>query len=326
MKISRLTFLALPLIAALVFHFLQIKLLPSNTDLGAQKLKLALNWVAEPEFGGFYAAQWQGFYKAAGLDVDIIPGGAGSPTIQMVAAGQVDLAISSASEVLISRERGSDVIATYGVYHTSPVAIMVHQSRGLQDLSQVFQGGTLAIQRGQAFSLFLEKQFGFSKIEIVPYTGGVGAFVHDKNMAQQCFAFSEPLLAEKENIPTQVFLLAEAGYNPYVEVVAMKSSFYEKNKDLVERFVRATRLGWQAYLKDPRATNKQMALLNKAMSPDTFEAIAQAQIPFIKTEDPSYILGTMSEARWTELANQLLELGLLKNKPNITKSFFNVDI
>ena len=47
------------------------------------KIRLALNWKPDPQFGGFYAAP----YQAHALDVDILPGGAGTPTIQMVGAG-----------------------------------------------------------------------------------------------------------------------------------------------------------------------------------------------------------------------------------------------
>ena len=54
------------------------------------KIRLALNWKPDPQFGGFYAAP----YQAHGLDVDILPGGAGTPTIQMVGAGSAELAWS----------------------------------------------------------------------------------------------------------------------------------------------------------------------------------------------------------------------------------------
>ena len=53
-------------------------------------VKVALDWVAEPEFGGFYAARERGFFKQHGLDVTLQGGGSGVPVMQMVAAGQAD--------------------------------------------------------------------------------------------------------------------------------------------------------------------------------------------------------------------------------------------
>src|SRR5437773_12407824 len=40
----------------------------------ADKVVLQLHAPAQFEFAGYYAALWQGFYQAAGLDVEIKPG------------------------------------------------------------------------------------------------------------------------------------------------------------------------------------------------------------------------------------------------------------
>src|SRR5688572_32019820 len=83
---------------------------PGAQASGTTAIKLALNWVPEPEFGGFYAARDGGAYKKAGFDVEIRGGGAGVPVVQMVASGQVDFGIAGADEVITARARGADVI------------------------------------------------------------------------------------------------------------------------------------------------------------------------------------------------------------------------
>ena len=49
------------------------------------RIRLQLNWVPEPEFGGIYAAQFDGLYRDAGLEVEIIkdPGGAAVPQMSI---------------------------------------------------------------------------------------------------------------------------------------------------------------------------------------------------------------------------------------------------
>ena len=78
----------------------------AQSAVPAQPLVLALNWKPEPQFGGFYAAQVSGYYAQNKLDVEIIQGGSGTPTIQMLLAGKVDYAIVSADEVVIAHARG----------------------------------------------------------------------------------------------------------------------------------------------------------------------------------------------------------------------------
>src|SRR6266576_5499457 len=109
------------------------------------KTRLALNWKPDPQFGGFYAAP----YQAHGLDVEILPGGAGTPTVQMVGAGSAEFGIVSADELVIARSRGNDVVALFAVFQTNPQGIMVHASRKLSSLADLFKvGGTVALQRG----------------------------------------------------------------------------------------------------------------------------------------------------------------------------------
>src|SRR5215218_9439844 len=111
------------------------------------KIRLQLNWVPEPQFGGFYAAQQSGAFKKHGLDVEVVPGGVGTPTVQMVGAGSVEFGVVSADEVLVARARGNDVVALFAVYQTNPQGIMAHASRGFKEIGDVFKSpGTLAMQ------------------------------------------------------------------------------------------------------------------------------------------------------------------------------------
>jgi NitT/TauT family transport system substrate-binding protein len=88
----------------------------------ASAAKLALNWKAEPQFGGFYQAQISGLFKKNNLDIQILEGGSGTPTIQMLAAGQVDYAVVSGDELVIAHDRGAkDLVAIFAVYQKSPV-------------------------------------------------------------------------------------------------------------------------------------------------------------------------------------------------------------
>src|SRR6476659_2540521 len=90
----------------------------ASNSTGPQKVSLQLNWKPEPQFGGFYAAKETIAFTRHGLDVEIVPGGVGTPTVQMVAAGKVAFAVVSADEVILSRANGADVVALLAVYQT----------------------------------------------------------------------------------------------------------------------------------------------------------------------------------------------------------------
>ncbi len=227
------------------------------------QIKLALNWKPEPQFGGFYAADIQGLYKQQDLNVVIIPGGAGTPTVQVVASGKVDYGIVSADEAIIAKDRGADIVALFATYQTNPQAIMTRADREFKSMQDIFQSdGMLAMQLGLPYAAYLQKKFSPAKVNLVPYMGGISNFLSNKKFSQQCFATSEPLTASKKNIKVQTFLVADEGYNPYTTVLITSRKVYKERKDEVKKFVAATRLGWESYLKDSSPVDQYMQKLN----------------------------------------------------------------
>jgi NitT/TauT family transport system substrate-binding protein len=292
----------------------------SASSASPTKSVLVLNWVPEPEFGGFYAARETGAFEKHGLDVEIRGGGAGVPVVQMVATGQAEFGIAGADEVITARARGADVVPVYATFQTSPQAIMVHAARGYKTLGDALKTGTLALEPGLPYAAFLRKKYGGFGAAIVPYDGGVARFMVDPTFAQQCFISAEPLAAKKKGGDPQVFLVADEGFNPYTAVVIVKRSLVTEHPERVSAFVAATREGWSAYLADPRPTNLVMQKLNPSMDAETFEAAAAAEKPLTGSADvDAHGLGSMTRERWETLGRQLVDLGLLDHAPNVSE-------
>jgi NitT/TauT family transport system substrate-binding protein len=88
------------------------------------KVKLQLQWFTQAQFGGYFAALQQGYYKDAGLDVQILEGGTDIVPQTQLAQGHADYAIAWVPKALQSREQGA----------------------GITDVGQVFQrSGTLQV-------------------------------------------------------------------------------------------------------------------------------------------------------------------------------------
>lgn len=295
------------------FLFAGAAALLTSCGKSSQKIRLALNWKPEPDFGGFYAAPFQKY----GLDVEILPGGAGTPTIQMVGAGSAEFGIVAADELVVARARGNDVVAVFAVFQNNPLGIMVHASRKLISLADVFTSGTVAMQRGLSYARLLEKKYGFDKVKIVPSPNGdVSAFLHDKTFAQQCYITSEPLIAKRQGADVQVFPISDIGFNPYTDVMATSGTLLRSKPDMVKSMVAAAREGLRIYLDDPKPTNLRMQQLNPTMPLDLFAETAEVQKPLIETDATrSSGLGVMTKERWETLIMQLKNLGDIENAP-----------
>ncbi len=288
----------------------------------AEKVKIQLNWLPEPEFGGIYAARESGEFAKNNLDVEIMPGGPNVPVWPQVDRGRVEFGVVGADEVLIANSKGADLVAIFTIYQTYPQGIMVHASRGINSLAEVFKSGTLAIEPGLPYTNFLKKKYGFDGVKIVPYAGGITQFLADKDFAQQCFVFSEPVAAKHKGADPKTFLIADSGYNPYTGVVITTHKYLDAHREVCAAMAKALQAGWRSYQDDPKAANNVMAGINKNMDLQTFADAAEAQKSLVENKDQQ--LGAMTHERWAELAKQMVELNVLRNAPDPDSCFVNL--
>src|SRR5436190_24297064 len=83
-------FLAFPLLIFLLVALAGCSGVPGNTQSsnGLDKVTLTLDWYPNADHAGIYAAQAEGFFKDAGLDVEIQQPSDPAAVLQLVAAGQ----------------------------------------------------------------------------------------------------------------------------------------------------------------------------------------------------------------------------------------------
>ncbi len=280
------------------------------------EIKLALNWKPEAEFGGIYQAEVVGIFKKHGLKVEILPGGAGTPSVQMVAGAKIDFGIASADEIVIAQSRGAKVVALFATYQTNAQGIMTHEELGYKSFADVFASkNKLALQKGLPYAMFLMQKYKDAKAQIVPYLGGISHFLVDKTYSQQCFITSEPLSAESKNQKVKTFLVSEAGFNPYTTVLITREDVIKAQPEVVKQLVAAMREGLSEYQKNPDQANVLMNKLNPSMDLETLKKSAIIQKALIENADTEkFGIGSMSQARWLELVDQLYSLKLIKKK------------
>ena len=70
--------------------------LASTAAHAADKVVVQMKWVPQAQFAGYYVAQAKGYYKDAGLDVTIKPGGPDVSPVQVLAGNQADAIVVAA--------------------------------------------------------------------------------------------------------------------------------------------------------------------------------------------------------------------------------------
>lgn len=271
-----------------------------------QKVRLALNWYPEPEFGGFYEAKLSGLYEEAGLDVEIIPGGPGAPSLELLSSGRAEAAITAGDDLLVKRHRGIQAKAVYAAFQDAPMGIMVHKASGIASFGDI-KDGQIAIEIGSPFQSFLWARHGWGDaVRPIPYGGGVGPFLADPAYRQQAYITAEPCMAQGKGAEVTFLKAVDAGWNPYSVVLAVP----DPPPPWTEKLVEATRKGWEAYMASPDRANAAVAKLNDQLEPSLLGCITEAQRPFV-TGSAGAALGAMAAPRWEQTASSLVELELL---------------
>ena len=280
-----------------------------SSESGLLPVVLQADWYPQPEHGGFYTALLKGYYKDAGLDLRIQPGGPYVSVEQQVSVGEAQFGMSSSDKILESMADGQPLIAVAATMQHDPQGIMVRKDSPIASFADL-NGHTVAIKTGATWWEFIEKKYNLNNVHEVPAMMNVANFVADPNYVQQAFATSEPFFAQQAGIATRVILTSDAGYNPY-RVMFTSRSFLAQHPEAVAGFVRASLKGWRDYLSDPSEANAAIAKLNPALNPQWMQFTCQALRDghFVAGSDPSGAqLGQMDPARWTTMYQQLLDL------------------
>jgi NitT/TauT family transport system substrate-binding protein len=232
------------------------------------------NWTAQAEQGGYYAADAEGLYAQAGLDLTLRMGGPQLNSLQLMLAGQADCVLMGSDlQVLQARAAGAPVVAVAAMFQKDPEVLITHADVArLEDLGHRTVLVSSAARNGSW--PWLKARYGWDDAQARPYTYNLQPFMADPQIAQQGYATAEPYALQRAGVAFHVFLFADLGYPGYASVVACSERTLAQRRSAVAAFLRASALGWKRYLDDPRTADARIRVANPLM---TAEQLAYSQ-------------------------------------------------
>ena len=279
------------------------------------KIIVQLDWIAEPEHGGFYQAQAKGFFKAAGLDVEIIPGGPNAFVMQKLATGQAHIGQGDSTNTLLAISQDIPVIQIAAVFQNDPSVFMLHADNPVTTFEQL-DGKTVMARPEWAFLPYLKNKYKID-FKLVPQNYSVANFVADKSLIQQGYYIAEPYHIIKAGGQMPRFLYAwDAGFDAYAVLVANKTWLAAHPAD-ARAFVKAYIAGWNDYLtNDPKPAHDLMKQANDKNT-DEFMMFSRKMIIDEKLVTgrgpeggPAHV-GRITRERFQTQIKQLEELAIL---------------
>ena len=279
------------------------------------KIIVQLDWVAEPEHGGFYQAQAKGFFKAAGLDVEIIPGGPNAFVMQKIATGQAQFGQADSTNTLLALAQDLPVTQVAAVFQNDPSVLMLHDGNPVTRFEQL-DGQTLMARPEWAFLPYLRKKYAID-FKLIPQNYSVANFVANPGLIQQGYFIAEPFHIIKAGGAMPRFLYAwDAGFDAYAVLVANRT-WLAAHPAEAHAFIKAYIAGWADYLaNDPAPAHALMKVAN-AQNTDEFMLFSRQMIieqKLVTGRGPdggTANIGRITRERFQNQINQLEALAIL---------------
>jgi NitT/TauT family transport system substrate-binding protein len=274
------------------------------------KIVVQLDWVAEPEHGGFYAAQQAGFFRDEHLDVKLLQGGPNAYALQKVGTGQVQLAQADSTNALLAAESGAKIVSVASIFQHDPSVLMMQQGCPVNTWTDL-NGKTIMARPEWAFIPYLRKKYHLS-FSVIPQNYDLGRLAHDVNLVQQGYYIAEPYQLAREHVELKFLYAWDTGFDSYTTLLANRAFAHDHPAEL-RAFLRALQRGYARYFGgDPGAAHAEMLRINPKATPD-YLAWSRRQILKAKldrAEGGQYL--DISLQRYQVQIAQLEELGVLK--------------
>ncbi len=283
----------------------------------ADKLTLMLDWFVNPDHGPIFVAKEMGYFKAAGLDVEIIAPADPNDPPKLVAAGRGDIAISYQPQLHIQVNEGLPLTRIGTLIATPLNALVVLDDSPIKSLAD-FAGKKIGFSVGGVEEALLTAMLGrhgitLDQVELINVNFALSPALLTGQVDGVIGAFRNFELnqLELEGRPGRAFYIEEEGVPTYDELI-----FIANNEALddprLPRFLDAIEAGTQYLLNHPDESY-QLFLRNGDELDNELNARAWEDTLRRFTSSPA----ALDTARYQRFARFLEQQGLIKSPPPV---------
>jgi NitT/TauT family transport system substrate-binding protein len=312
----------------LLFIFWLISIFFGGNNVGnsqLEKINLKLKWIHQAQFAGNYVAIEKGFYRAAGLDVNVEPFSFEDKTIDAVLSGKADFGITGADELIIARAKGLPIKAIAVVYKTNPVCAYSFKKNNILRPEDLI-GKKIGIEKGinvEYLYAAMMARMGIDRSKVVEVAIGYDAkeLLSGEVDVSTGYIINEPNLVVESGIEVNTILMSDYGADMYADVIFTTEDMIKLRPTIVLNFLRATLDGWQ-YAIEHEEEAVDITLKYSKDSKIHESNMLHASIPLIHTGDSA--LGWMEANQWERAQKILLDQKIL-DKPIQINDAYSMD-
>ena len=211
-------------------------------------------WTAQAQFAGYYVAEVKGFYREAGIKVQIVHPSATQPAMSRLRENRCQATTLQLCQAL---EIVGDGMPLVNILQTSMNNAMVIVAAKDEDplKHKGARVGIWSVGFGQlAICMSIMDHLNY---EFIRFAQNVNLFVSgalDATLAMSYNEYYQLIQAGIKVTDKNVYRCRDHGYNVQEDGVYMRRDYYEKHREQALKFAQASRKGWEWAAQHPEET------------------------------------------------------------------------
>ena len=303
----------------------------SASSAALTPVKFQLQWVAQSQFAGYYAAIDQGYYKDQGLDVSLLLGGPNINNVQVVATGGADIGTAWLPNMLQSREGGTDLVSIAQIFQRSGTRMASFKPANITDPKSMAGkkiGSWLGGNEPELFAGLTKAGLDPTKENVIKQNFDMsGLLKGDLDVAQAMIYNEYAQVLEAKNPATGQLYKPEdlnvVDFNdPSVGTAMLQDQIFASDKwlktgnnaDIATKFLQATFKGW-IYCRDNPQKCVDIVLAKGSQLGASHQAWQMNEINALIWPSPAGI-GILDKALYDQTVNIATTYKVLKAAPS----------
>jgi putative hydroxymethylpyrimidine transport system substrate-binding protein len=281
--------------------------------MAQDKMTLILDWFVNPDHGPIILAEELGYFKEAGLEVEVIAPADPSDPPKMVAAGRADLAISYQPQLHMQIENGLPLRRVGTLIATPLNCLLVLEDgpvKSTADLKGRKVGFSVAgVEEVLLSTILAQHGLTLDDIELVSVNWSLSPSLMSGQVDAVIGAYRNFELnqMEIEGVPGRCFYVEEEGVPAYDELIYVANP-ETMDADMIRRFLTATERATQYIMNHPQESWEIFAGTSRELQDELNEKAWVDTFPRFATRPAA-----LDHARYRRFEKFLLEAGMIEN-------------
>lgn len=287
-----------------------------------EPVRVQLKWLHQFQFAGYYAALEQGYYKEAGLAVELIEGTPEVDPVEVVLSGDADYGVAT-PELLLAHAAGKQVVVLGVIFQHSPYVFLVLRDGEIQSIDQL-DGKRVMVepQAAELYAYLQRERVDKNRLDILPHSFSANDLLDGQVDAMSAYSTDEPYTLEEKGVEYSAFSPRSGGVDFYGDCFFTTERELREHPERVRAFRAATLRGWDYAFDHPEEIIELLtAKYDCQKSPEALRFEAEQMRKLIHPE--LIPIGYMYPGRWNHIKETYEELGMLKTPVNLDKFLYN---